>query len=428
MTEPQPDPAVSAPPPASPGEQARNGEPGPYPAPGPYQVPWPYLAPGPYAGGTAWPAGPPQPPPHPAAVPQGQPGQPGQPGGWPQGPSGVWGQAPGPQGPPGAWPQGQPGAWQGAYPAPVFHPWGPPPPARWDVPPPPGTRYDRLARTAVHRWWRPVAGTLAIVATFLVISIGIGLVAFLVSLVTGVRMVQSGGRLFADPVLDLGFQLAVIALLLPLVFGAAWVFQRRPPGSLSSVALRLRWKWLAACLVVALAAVFLGQVVEAGMLLSAGVTPGYEWAGWGRFLPAMLVILLLVPFQSAAEEYAYRGWIIQAFGAYLRTPWPAILLGAAAFAASHGYTGWGVVYVFAFGMLMGWLAVRTGGLEAPIALHVTNNLVAFGLVAASGDMGSAMEQGEIPWQSLIGSAVQFAVFGLGVLIIARKWAIQTASR
>ena len=223
-----------------------------------------------------------------------------------------------------------------------------------------------LARTASHRWWRPILGTAAIIAVFLVLSIFVGLVAFVVSLVTGVPMVRTGTRLFADPVLDLGFQLGVIALLLPLVLGAAWLLQRRPPGSL--VALRLRWRWMGACLLVALVAVVLGQVVEAMTLLSAGVDTGFRWAGWGEFLPAIIVVLLLVPFQSAAGVRLTVGAVIQGFGAYLRNPWPAILVGAAAFAASHGYTGWGIVYVFAFGMLMGWLAVRTGGLEAPIAL------------------------------------------------------------
>lgn len=202
--------------------------------PDPRRLPAVYLAPGPYAGGTAWPAGPPP--------------------GWHPGRYPAWG-------PPA---------------------WGPPARTRWDVPPPPGTPYDQMARTALNRWWRPIAGTLAIVATFVVVSIGAGLVAYLVSLVSGVPMTESGARLFADPVLDLGFQLGVIALLLPLVLGAAWVFQRRPPGSLSSVALRLRWRWLAVCLLVALVSVVLGQAAEAGMLLSAGAGPGYGWAGWGR--------------------------------------------------------------------------------------------------------------------------------------------------
>ncbi|NED53962.1 CPBP family intramembrane metalloprotease, partial [Micromonospora aurantiaca] len=79
-----------------------------------------------------------------------------------------------------------------------------------------------------------------------------------------------------------------------------------------------------------------------------------HWVGWGRFLAPAIVIILLVPFQSAAEEYVFRGWLLQAvgactlenarsrvgrvFGAVFRTPWPGIVLGSALFTAGHGYT------------------------------------------------------------------------------------------
>jgi membrane protease YdiL (CAAX protease family) len=285
-----------------------------------------------------------------------------------------------------------------------------------------------LARTPLHRWWRPIVGTLVIAGGFMLMSIVAALIAAVVSFLLGAPLMMSGDRLFADPTLDLGFHLAVLALAVPLVFGVAWLIQRRPPGTLSSVAFRLRWKWLFTCLLVAVAAVLLGQIAEAVTLLVTGIGPGYTWAGWSAFIGPMILILLLVPFQAAAEEYAFRGWILQSFGAYLRNPWPGILLGSVAFAALHGYTDWGIVYVFGFGILMGWLAILTGGLEAPIALHATNNVVAFGLVAASGDMGSALQQGALPWQSIAGTAVQFAVYGVGIVLIARKRAIQTRVR
>ncbi|GAA0377818.1 hypothetical protein GCM10009530_30500 [Microbispora corallina] len=391
MSEPQPDPAASHPAGPSRDEPADGGagtgaphedRPGTPPAAGPY-------AEGPY-------------------------GRQPVPGG---------GRPPEPQ-----WPAGQPMEGQGPWAGQPFPPYQWQPRAAWAVPPPAGTRYDRLARTAAHRWWRPVVGTLVIVAAFLVVSIGVGLVAALVSLLLGAQMAMGGDRIFADPVLDLGVHLGVIALAIPLVFGAAWAVQRRLPGSLSSVALRFRWRWLGTCLVVALVAVVLGQLVEGATLEATGEDPGYRWAGWEAFLPPMIVILVLVPFQAAAEEYAFRGWILQSFGAYLRNPWPGILLGSVAFAALHGYTDWGIAYVFGFGILMGWLAILTGGLEAPIALHATNNVVAFGVVAASGDMGGALQQGSLPWQSLTGTLVQFAVYGIAIVVIARKRAIQTLSR
>ncbi len=271
-------------------------------------------------------------------------------------------------------------------------------------------------------------GTLAIVAGFMAMSLALAVVAGLFSALTGAPLELEGTRIFRDPVLDLGFQLGVIALTIPLVIGAAWLIQRRSPGTLSSVAGRLRWGWLMTCFPIAVAAVVLGEVAQAITLLATGVQPGYGWAGWSRFLPAFVVILALVPFQAAAEEYVFRGWILQAFGAYFRNPWPGILVGSAAFTALHGYTDWGIAYVFGFGVLMGWLAILTGGLEAPIALHVTNNVFAFGLSAASGDLDSALQQGSLPWQSVVGTVVQFAIYSLIVLRITQKRAIQTVFR
>ncbi|MBO3750866.1 CPBP family intramembrane metalloprotease [Streptosporangiaceae bacterium NEAU-GS5] len=317
-------------------------------------------------------------------------------------------------------------SWPYPAPQPVTSATRPP----WAVSPPSGARYDRLAHTALHRWWRPIVGTAAIIAVFLAVSFGFGVVALVFSAVTGVPTASStarGNAFFRDPLLDLGFQLAILAVAIPIVYGVAWAVQRRPPGTLSSVAGRLRWGWLARCLPVALAAVLLGEGAQDIAVVLTGGETGYRWGGWGAFLPAMVVVVLLVPFQAAAEEYAFRGWILQAFGAYIRNPIPGMVIGSVAFAALHGYTDWGIAYVFGFGILMGWLAIRTGGLEAPIALHVTNNVVAFGFTAASGDLGSALEQGSLPWQSVVGTVVQFAVYATAIPIIARKAAIQTLS-
>ncbi|WP_157530220.1 type II CAAX endopeptidase family protein [Microtetraspora niveoalba] len=330
--------------------------------------------------------------------------------------------------PPAGWhppPYGGPG---GPPPGPPYQ-WAPPPVrGPWSVTPPPGTRYDRLARTALHRWWRPIVGTLAIVVGYLVVSLVLGLVAALVSLLAGVPMMLSGTQIFADPLLTLGFSLVLIALAIPLVIGAAWAVQRRRPGTLSSVTGRLRWSWLLWCLPVALVAVVLGEVAQQLTFLATGVSSEFAWVGWDRFLAPLIVIVVLVPFQAAAEEYVFRGWIIQAFGAYLRNPVPGIVIGAAAFTSLHGYTDWGIAYVFGFGLLAGWLAIRTGGLEAPIALHAVNNVFAFGMTAAAGGLRNALEQGSVPWQTIVGTVVQFAVFTVVVLIIAQRRAIQTLSR
>ncbi|MEV7967520.1 CPBP family glutamic-type intramembrane protease [Sphaerisporangium sp. NPDC088356] len=324
---------------------------------------------------------------------------------------------------------GQPPAARPYYPG--AQPWqAPPAPRPWLVPPPPGTRYDHLARTPLHRWWRPIVGTVIIAAAF----VGIGLLVIFAGVIVagflGIPVIMRGDRLFGNQVFELAVLLLSIALVLPVVFGTAWLVQRRPPGTLSSVLGRLRWGWLLICLGVALVALFLGQAAMVVTYIVTGEDLGnlFGWVGWDRFLPGLVVILLLVPFQAAAEEYIFRGWLLQAFGAYFTTPWPGILLGAAAFTSLHAYTDWGIIDVFGFGALMGWLAIRTGGLEAPIALHVINNVVSFLPAAASGDLGDALKQGAVPWQALSGTVVQLGFFAIAVVIIAQKRAIQTVSR
>ncbi len=308
----------------------------------------------------------------------------------------------------------------------------PPPPRRdpWLVPAPPGSRYDRLARTRLHAWWRPVLGTVAGLAGLMLAGLAVILGGATAGVIAGVEMGGSDGQLFADPVFDLGINLLSIAAVLPVVYGVvAWI-QRRPPGTLSSVVGRLRWRWMARCTAVAVGAVVLGQAAVAVAYVATGKNLGdmFGWVGWERFLPALAVTLLLVPFQAAAEEYVFRGWLIQAFGAFLSNPWPGILLSAAGFTAVHAYVDWGVIDVFAFGALMGWLAVRTGGLEAAIALHVANNVLAFGVSGADGSLPEALKQGSVPWQTLAGTVVQLGLYAIVVVVMAGRRRIETVSR
>ncbi|GIH27312.1 hypothetical protein Aph01nite_56220 [Acrocarpospora phusangensis] len=289
-------------------------------------------------------------------------------------------------------------------------------------------RFDLMARNSVNTWWRPILGTGFLIIGFLVSSLVLGLVVGLVARMAGVPMVAEGSRVFTEPLLDVAFQLLVLAAAIPVVMGTVWLIQRRRPGTVSSVAGRLRWRWLLACVPLGLLAVVVGEGAQQLTTFLSGEEVSYEWGGWAPFLEAMAVILLLVPFQAAAEEYVFRGWVIQAFGAYMRNPWPAFIIGSAGFAALHGYTDWGIAYVFGFGILSGWLAVRTGGLEAPIALHVVNNVVAFGFSAADGNLDGALEQGSLPWQTVVGTIVQFTAFTLLILTFARKSAVQTVSR
>ncbi|XVQ12777.1 lysostaphin resistance A-like protein [Spirillospora sp. CA-255316] len=314
----------------------------------------------------------------------------------------------------------------------------------WVVPTPPGSPYHRMARTAVHRWWRPWVGTLAILfggfTSVIVLGIGAMIVA---AVVTGEVPdgTGSGTTILGNEIADLGFNLAALAVFLPFAMLVPWWVQRRRPGTVSSVVGRLRWRWLLVCAGLALVfcAVSFGTSWVAGLVVDDPAPADEQWVGWGRFLAAAAVIVALVPFQASAEEYVFRGWLLQAVGActletrqgrvgralsvVFRTPWPGIVIGSALFTSGHGYTGWGMLDVFVFGAIAGWMTVRSGGLEAAIALHVFNNLMAFLIPAAVGQLD--IVQGAVPWQYVVADVVPMVLYAAAVMWLVKRLKIQT---
>ncbi|MCO8270272.1 CPBP family intramembrane metalloprotease [Actinoplanes sp. TRM 88003] len=279
--------------------------------------------------------------------------------------------------------------------------------------------YHRLARTPGHRWWRTLLGTLFILVGGAIVIVFSYLVVTAAAVVAGRPNNVDGLPSFGDRV-DLVLAFATIAVLLPLTLLAARWIQRRPAGSLSSVTGRLRWRFLLTLLPVALIAVVV--LLGGGLALSgsAGVEDS-ALAGWGPFLVSMGLLVLVVPLQAAAEEYLTRGWLLQAVGAWFRRPWVPIAFQALVFAAAHGWgTPWGFADLFVFGAVTGWLTVRTGGLEAAIALHVVNNLVAAGVAAAYNELTITETAADMPWQMFAVDLVVLPAYAVVVLILAQR--------
>ncbi|MEU8799678.1 CPBP family glutamic-type intramembrane protease [Spirillospora sp. NPDC048819] len=317
----------------------------------------------------------------------------------------------------------------------------------WTVAAPAGSPFHRLARNGSHRWWRPLVGSLAIAGIGLSLAMGLMLAGMIIRVVVTGELPETTGAdpntIFGDDTADLAFNLAALAVFLPVAVFAAWGIQRRRPGTLSSVAGRLRWKWMLVCC--GLAILFCIVAYGTSLLAAVGMddqSGGDEhWVGWDKFLVPAIVIILLVPFQAAAEEYVFRGWVLQAVGActlenargrvgqpfsvVFRTPWPGIVIGSALFTAGHGYTGWGILDIFVFGAIAAWLAVRTGGLEASIALHVFNNLLAFLGSATIGQLD--IEQGGVPWQVVVADIVPMVLFAAAAVWLARRMRVQTVT-
>ncbi|MFI2430292.1 type II CAAX prenyl endopeptidase Rce1 family protein [Streptomyces sp. NPDC018693] len=283
--------------------------------------------------------------------------------------------------------------------------------------------YHRLAHvTGRHRWWRPLVGTLVASVAWVVLSVVLYGMGEIFGYVTGMPQLDDGTIDFS-PLQGTVLDLAGIALALPVVLLTVLWLGRRPAGTVSSVTGRLRLGWLARCLLVAVAPVAL-------LIVGSFFVPGAEedtsvsadWVGWRFYLFSLAVLTVLVPLQAAAEEYLFRGWLLQAVGAFFRSPWLPLLPQAALFAAAHGWgTAWGFADLLLFGLVAGWLTVRTGGLEAAVALHTLNNLSSFALAATVTDgLASDETAADMPWQLFVVDIVSMAAYAALILLWARR--------
>jgi uncharacterized protein len=289
----------------------------------------------------------------------------------------------------------------------------------------PQTPFHQLARTPSNRWWKTILGFVFVLIGYVAI-IAVGAVVYFVALAaTGRKEAPDVG-----PVAELVLTLGAIILVLPLVFLAARWTQGRPIGTLSSVAGRLRWRWMLTCALLAVAAAVVSLGLAVGLFALTGNAAGsepFEWVGWSTFLPAIVVVVLLVPLQAAAEEYFCRGWLLQSVGAFVRSPWVAVGVQALVFALLHGVgTPWGFADLMVFAVMAGWLAVSTGGLEAGIALHAVNNVLAFGLTATTvGGLTSDETAADAGWELAVADIIAVVCFGLVVRWLARRRQLQT---
>ncbi|HET8896257.1 MAG TPA: CPBP family intramembrane glutamic endopeptidase [Protaetiibacter sp.] len=320
-------------------------------------------------------------------------------------------QTPSPQG---GHPQGDyipPEAWNGA---PTFPAMIVPPPVEDPTP------YHRLFRTSrAFAWWRPLVAVAVFVAFFLVSQVFVAVVWVIALIASGAGLTDftsvSGvmGQLtdISNP-MNLFLLLGSVAIMLPLVPLAMLCAGLRPVSLRHSVAFRIRWRWMLWCAIPALVITVLSTGLSFLPLLW-GDTLEPVPVDAGRFALLAVLIIVLVPLQSAAEEYVFRGLIMQTIGAWVRSPWVGIIVSTVVFTVGHTqYEIWGLLSVGVMGLGFAIVVWRTGGLEAGIAFHVVNNVVAL-LLLASGALGTTVMSSE--GSDALAPVVQ-AVFTAGFVV------------
>lgn len=359
----------------------------------------------------------------------------------PPGASGQWGPSPYPPAPSpyGPYPSGPYAA--APYP-PSPYAQGSPLPVPSDqlprFPHPEPREYHQMLRTWNYAWWKPVLGTALVL-------VGMMLVAPLLLVPVLVFGVLAEGGSFWEG-LEQALTLEAVGpaalLYINLSLGASilvtWVVMRYVhrmlPRWLTSVVPKMRWKLF--FVYVGFSVVALVATVVVGMFMpSSGSVDmtGQLNPVTGTTVALALIVLLTTPFQAAGEEYVFRGYLLQAIGSFWSMPsvppwvarWLAIVITSVIFALGHGVQNFPLFFDrFMFGLIAGWLVVRTGGLEAGIAMHILNNFLAFGYALAFSDLTSSLTATEIGWENIPLTLTQAGVYAGLVLLVARKGNVQ----
>ncbi|MDF1486916.1 CPBP family intramembrane glutamic endopeptidase [Tessaracoccus caeni] len=256
----------------------------------------------------------------------------------------------------------------------------PPSPVDPTVPAPENVPFHRRALiNPRHRWWRPIVTILVSVAVYVVLV----LVAIVVAMLTSPELdalLSSENFDMNRPEVAAATTIS-LALMIPSIAIGVRVGERRRLGTMSSIAGRLRVGLLGryGALALLCTGLSLALALVTELIVHPELTLQPTWSATS--LGMLACALLLVPFQAAAEEYAFRALPQQVLGSWLKSPWWGILLPIPLFVLGHEYELQGQLAVGFFALAAGILTWRTGGLEAAIALHIVNNALIFALGA-----------------------------------------------
>jgi uncharacterized protein len=272
--------------------------------------------------------------------------------------------------------------------------------------------YLDLAWQGRNDWWRYALAVVLILFMWQILGALPGAALLIWAMVRD--GLQTGSGSGASP----GALISFVAFMLASVFFICGIYlamqfiHRRPVRTLLTPARSIAWGRLLQGFGVwfVLAALMSG--------IEALLYPGrYVWTlDMQHFLPFVFLALILVPIQTSAEEFFFRGYILQGVGLRLRNIWVLSAISGLLFGLPHLVNPEASVnypllflYYFAFGFSMAYITLRDGRLELALGAHAANNL--FSVIFANYTITV------LPTPSLFTVTVLDAVFSVPVALI-----------
>ena len=230
-----------------------------------------------------------------------------------------------------------------------------------------------------YRWYKPI---LVFIIGLIIMLILQGIILVVFSAIYGENIIElfaGGYEVLNTEWGEIVSDLSVI-IMIPALYIATKIVRDRPFSSYASSRGGFNFKLYLKALIIPFIALVILQCLDIAINGPEGT---YHFS-----ILFLITSLILVPLQCIAEEYVYRGLIMQTFGSWFKIPVLAILLQSIIFTVSHGYNSLGLIEIFVSGIIFGFLTWKTNGIEVSSAIHTANNFsislfIMFGLISAT---------------------------------------------
>jgi membrane protease YdiL (CAAX protease family) len=233
-------------------------------------------------------------------------------------------------------------------------------------------QYLEQARQGKNEFWRYILTILAVVWVAIIAQLIVASVAFIAEGTININQFSPMATLLVTMI---PFPCALLAL-----WGGLRLLHKRPLISLINPSGNILWK----------RALFSGVVwfvlsALTDVIFSLINPSDYVWSfNFKKFLPYFIAAVLLIPIQTSTEELFFRGYFTQWMGRFSKGIWLPLIIPSIVFMLLHSLNPEVTAYGFlltmplylGIGLLLGWLTLRSQGIEMAIGLHAANNLYA----------------------------------------------------
>ncbi len=241
--------------------------------------------------------------------------------------------------------------------------------------------YLQVARTGKNDWWRYLISFPTIMIIWLIVGAIPAMLLMIYVLADGNPATGFSGTSFTGVPVVVEF-LAIVSSFVPLVVAtllAVRFIHARPVRTLVTGEPDIRWGKMVAAAGVWFVIAALVSLVEA-LLYPGRYILTFRAAVFLVYAP---IALIFIPIQASAEEFFFRGYLLQWMGLRLKNKWVLAFLGGILFFLPHLANPematqsilMGLSY-FAMGFFFTFITLQNHGLELALGVHTANNLFA----------------------------------------------------